>query len=79
MWYYRMFAQDSGSQTYSSRYPNQGSDYVLLPSIFCLVKKATSYNTEQHCGFRSSLPPEESHSTPSFGTTGLGIIYAALR
>jgi len=24
----------SGSQTCSSRYPNQGSDYVLLPSLF---------------------------------------------
>jgi len=24
----------SGSQTCSSRYPNQGSDYVSLPSIF---------------------------------------------
>jgi len=24
----------SGSQTLSSRYPNQGSDYVLLPLIF---------------------------------------------
>jgi len=49
------------------------------PQYFASVKKATSYNTEQHCGFRSSLPPEESHSTPSLGTTGLGIIYAALR
>ena len=28
-----------GSQIYSSRYLNQESDYVLLPSIFCVVKK----------------------------------------
>jgi len=55
----------SGSQSCSSRYPSQGSDYVSLPSIFCVVKKATSYSTEQHCGFRSSLPPEESHITPN--------------
>ena len=54
-----------------SLYPNQGSDYVLLPLIFRVVKKATSYNTEQHCGFRSSLPPEELHITPSLGTTGI--------
>jgi len=45
----------SSSQTYSSRYPNQGFNYVLLPSIFCVVKKATSCNTEHHCGFRYPL------------------------
>jgi len=28
-----------GFQTCLSRYPNQGSNYVLLSSIFCVVKR----------------------------------------
>jgi len=33
------FVYTSGSQTFSSRYPHQGSDYILLPSIFWVVKR----------------------------------------
>jgi len=61
----------SVSQTCSNRYPNQGSDSVLLPSIkiFSYFRSKISsavitHNTEQHCGFGSALPIVESHITP---------------
>ena len=50
----------SGSQTCSSRYPNQGGEYFLLPRYFAVL----AHNIEQHCGFGSTLFPEESHITP---------------
>ena len=45
----------------SGRYQNQVRDYVLLlyPQYFAVI----AHNTEQHCGFGSALPPEESHIT----------------
>jgi len=30
------------------------------PQYFAVI----THNTEQHCGFGSALPPEESHITP---------------
>jgi len=55
----------SGSQTCSNRYPNHGSDYVLLPSkIFSHFRLKISiavitYDTDQHCDFSSALPTVE--------------------
>ena len=48
-----------GFQTCSNRYPNQGGNYILLPSIF----------------LGSALPPEESHITPrGLFTPSLGTV-----
>jgi len=44
----------SVSQTCSSRYPNQRSDYVVLPLVFRI---GFSHTAEQHCGFGSALSP----------------------
>jgi len=55
--------RNSGSQICSNRYPNQDSDYILLP-ITLNVLRREKYTTEQHCGFGFALPPEESHITP---------------
>jgi len=43
-----------------SCYPNQGSKYVLLPQYFAVI----AHDIEQHCGFGSALPSEESHIIP---------------
>jgi len=61
----------------SSRYPNQGIDYVLLPSIkisrfrWKIYFAAIAHNTEQQWGFGFVLSPKESYITPSLGTTAL--------
>jgi len=60
----------SASQTCPSRNPNQGSDYVLL--VFTLNILRRKKNTEQHSGFGTALPTEESYIThggnlPHFG------------
>jgi len=61
----------SGSQTFSNRYPNQGSDYILLPTnknfshfLSKMSFPMIAHTTEQHRGFGSALPPEEPHITP---------------
>ena len=54
----------SGSQTCSSRYPIQGRNYVLLPSIFCVIKRRQPVYLCLYCGFGSALPPKEAHITP---------------
>jgi len=57
----------SGPQTCLSRYPNQGSDCLITFSILRRKKN----KPEQHCGFGSALPTEESYISPTFGTTEL--------
>ena len=44
---------------------------VVIMSYYPQWFAVITQNTEQHCGFGSALPPEESHITPSLGTTVL--------
>jgi len=53
----------SGSQTCSNRYPNQGSDYVLLPTnkkfshfMWKISFAVIAHNTKQKCGLVLRYP-----------------------
>ena len=65
----------SGSQTYLSRYPNQGGDYVFLPSIFCVVKKEPVIIQNNIVVFVPRYPPKNRIlAPPSLETTAQRIV-----
>jgi len=45
----------SGSQTCSNRYPNQSSDYVLLPSKFFFAFQVENFYCSDHSYYRPTL------------------------
>ena len=53
VWRYLFYI--NGSQTCLRRCPNTGSDYVLLPSIFCVVKRAQPVFLCLYCSYYFSV------------------------